>query len=212
MGRYEYASDVFGDVGGLILVIVLLYVLVLVVTLVDYILSSYALYKIADNRKMSNSWLAWIPVACQWIVGSVVDYHDEKSGKKSVWRKVLIALDLVAIALLIIAYLVFFVSFVVNLVMLDGAETTVMEMLGILLPFYLCILVAAIVASAFSVCKMICIYKIFEYLSPSKALKYILITLLVPLGGAICLFRCKDSVIGLPEENVVLPVENVVEG
>ena len=40
---------------------------------------------------------------------------------------------------------------------------------------------------------MVCLYKVFESTVPEKAIKYFLVSLLVPLGKSICLLRCRNQ-------------------
>ena len=45
------------------------------VSLAVYIFSALGLYTIAQRRGLRNSWLAWIPVANVWILGSLSDQY-----------------------------------------------------------------------------------------------------------------------------------------
>lgn len=220
MGRSnDFMLDPYADatgveaMQGIIVGVILLYVFLLLVSLVNYIISSYALYKIADNRKVSNPWLAWIPVANQWTLGSVVDYHDGLEGKKNSWRKVLLTLSLLTVGIVVLFYVVFLVWVFVNAISSPNDEPMMEDMIGFLIGLYAFLLVMVLVASAYSVCNTICVYKLYESLVPSKAIKYLLISLLVPFGATICLFLCRKSTIGLPEQEVlaVESVANVVE-
>ena len=40
-----------------------------------YVLTSWALYTIADRRGIKNPWLSWIPVVNCWIIGSLSDQY-----------------------------------------------------------------------------------------------------------------------------------------
>ena len=73
-------------------------------------------------------------------------------------------------------------------------------MLTFMIVIYVVMIIFAILATAKSFCQTICIYKIFESTVPKKAVKYLLLYLLVPLAGPICLLRCKDKGYPYPEQ------------
>ena len=56
------------------------------VGIASYVMTSLSVYTIAKRREINNPWLAWIPVANYWIVGSIADDYDEKNGIKRKWR------------------------------------------------------------------------------------------------------------------------------
>ena len=61
-----------------------------------YIFRSHAVCTIARRRALSNPWLAWIPVASDFILGSISDqYQYLTHGKTQSRRKLLLALSIV---------------------------------------------------------------------------------------------------------------------
>ena len=48
----------------------------MVTRLVLFALRSVGLYKIARRRGLRSAWLAWVPVACDWVMGSVADQYQ----------------------------------------------------------------------------------------------------------------------------------------
>ena len=68
-----------------------------------YVLVSLSLYTIASRRAISKAWLAWVPVARVWILGSISDqYRDVVSGEVKNKRKVLLILNLLLTAGMVI--------------------------------------------------------------------------------------------------------------
>ena len=41
----------------------------------SYVLTALALYTVARRRGLKNPWLAWIPVADSWLLGSLSDQY-----------------------------------------------------------------------------------------------------------------------------------------
>lgn len=156
----------------------------------DYVISSLGLYRLAKVGQIRSPWLSWIPGANYWIVGSLVDVYDSKRGIKRKWRvvlAVLLAICLVCVAVYIVAW-----GEMAEEMMDDpyriGAEFWV-SIAGI----YLWILIAALSGTALMGCQMVCLFKVFEANAPEKAVKYFLLSLLVPLAEAICLLKCANK-------------------
>ena len=47
-----------------------------VFTIAMYVLSAWGMYTIANRRGIHRPWLAWIPVANMWILGSISDQYQ----------------------------------------------------------------------------------------------------------------------------------------
>ncbi len=183
----------------LLLVVVIVYFLILIGNLVNYILTSLSLYSIADKRNITSAWTAWLPIANYWCVGSIADYHSNLDSKKSNWRKLLITLVIIGNVAVVVSYISLFVAAInmgMNAEYMAEDEIT-FAVLGMILPFYLIFIAAAVVIGTANICLSVCYYKIFEYLVPEKAIKYLLISLLVPFGLAGCLMKCKNSTVGV---------------
>ncbi len=166
--------------------------------LANYILQALGFYQIAERRRIANPWLAWLPYGNLWIFGSIVDHHARLKGKDPKWRFLLLILDAVAVLILIFMYVVLFVmAFVIGVQVADGAEPDVATVLTFFCWIFILYFVLILAAVALSACQTVCFYKIYEELVPEKALKYFLLSLLVPLAGGICLIKCAKSPIGV---------------
>lgn len=175
---------------GILLVV---YLLLIGFGIASYIMNAISYQKIASRRLILNSWLAWIPVANLWIIGNIADEYDEKNGLKRKWRVVLLGLSIISIVGIVIGYIGFIVAGVALSIQPDIMATDVTSMVGIFVGAYVVILIAAMVAAANNVCNMVCLYKIFESTVPEKSVKYLLLSLLVPLAKSICLLKCRNQ-------------------
>lgn len=192
------ASAGIGAIGILIAVLVL-YLIILGFVLADYIMTSLSLQKIAKLRRIPNGWLAWIPFGCDWIIGSIVDYHDAQKGIRRKWRVALLVLDLIFWIGYIFVFVALFVSIFslgmqmsnLNMDLLPD-EALIGAILGAIVPSYVALVAVISIGVAWTFCRYICLYKVFEETRPQKALKYILISLLVPMGLPICLTCAKN--------------------
>lgn len=123
MGGYSYDFGYYGDeaiieemmtgFGFAFLGVIMVFALIaLAVAVAAYVFNSIGIYTIANRRGIRNAWLAWIPVANCWIVGSISDqYQYLVKGKQTNRRKILLILSICSTVL----------SMAVN-----GAETMLM--------------------------------------------------------------------------------------
>lgn len=183
---------------GVVIGVMISYLVVIGVAIANYIMSSLAIYKLASRRKISNPWMAWLPFANDWIVGKITDDYDERNGMKRKWRVVLLVLSLISVIGLVVTYVSMIVWMFNITAQYEHSEPPVDEIFGGMIFVYVVLIVVALVATAYTFCKAICIYKIFESTVPKKSVKYMLLYLMVPLAGAICLLKCKNK--GYPEE------------
>ena len=171
----------------------------------NYVLQSIALFTIAKNRGMKSAWCAWVTYANVWLLGSVSDLHDRERGLNRHWGRILLITRILGSGLLLVSYLAFLAIAVVSVMMGSGEPNTTILVIGIIC-FYAMLFVSLLLSSVSSVGAWICIYKIFDVIVPEKAVKYFIISLIVPLGCAICLMCARKSMLGVPEE--LLPEED----
>ena len=93
-------------IAGLMLVLGIVLIF-LTIGIVGYVFQSIGLYTIAKRRGIKNPWLAWVPIGCNWILGSIADqYQYVVKGKIRNKRKVLLILSLCPVAVNVIAKVV----------------------------------------------------------------------------------------------------------
>lgn len=176
-------------------IVLVIYLFALGIGLANYIMRSLALYRIASRRQVPNPWLSWVPVASSWLIGNIADDYDERNGIKRKWRVVLLTLSIISIGGIVIGY-IGLVIWALRITMessLSRVPEDITGMITSVIVVYIFIIIAAVVAMAKSFCEVICTYKIFESTVPEKSVKYLLLYLLVPLAGSICLLKCKEK-------------------
>ncbi len=185
---------------GVIGAILVLYLLILGIGIASYVMTSLSLYTLADRRQIKNPWLAWIPIANYWIVGSLADDYDEKNGIKRKWRVALLVLCIVYFVVFIVMYIALMIRVVLMTIQSGYGEPELTGLIGTLVIAYILLIVMTTFALVLSICYYICLYKIFESTVPEKALTYLLLTFFVPLAGPICLMQCRKK--GYSKQNV----------
>lgn len=153
----------------------------------EYVIRSLALYRIAKKREIQNAWLSWIPVGYAWIVGRTTEEIDRERGINRKWGIVLLTVGLVILGLAVltlIACIAFAVIVLMNELFVDEIGV---YMIFVLYGFIVLLLIPT---SLFGALQIVCFYKIFEFNVPEKSLKYMIVSMLVPLGLPLCLLKC----------------------
>ena len=121
-----------------------------------YVLTSLALYTIAQRRCIKNAWLSWIPVVNCWIIGSLSDqYRYVVKGEVKNKRKTLLILNIIS-AVITLAMIVVMIIMFVNLAngaiigadgeaLLRSALGPLMGILGLCVPMIVVVIATAVV-------------------------------------------------------------------
>ncbi len=196
------------NVAGFLIVFIVLYIVLFAGVIANYVLTSLSLYTIAKRRLIKKPWLAWIPVASVWTIGSIADDYDAKMGINRKWRVFLLTLALVFYAIFIIAYVAIILMAFSFAMKAQFEAPSPQDVMGLFIPMYIGIIVMAIFGMALTACNYICMFKIFESTVPQKALKYFLLSLLVPFAYAICLFLSRNQGYSNTPANPYYPQNN----
>ncbi len=166
--------------------ILLFYVLVLGISLADYILRSLGQLRLAKKMGVSHSWLSWIPIGREWILGSLVDAVDRKRGLNRRWRVAILVTELLMFFSVVIYYVALIVVTVIGIGM--GFSDIVMSFLPLFM-VYIGMIPLMLSSVALIVLQVACEYKIYDELCPAKTVKYLLLSFLVPMAYGIFLLR-----------------------
>ena len=180
-----------------------------------YVLSALALYTIARRRGLRSPWMAWVPVANSWIIGSISDqYRYVVRGENRSKRKSLVVLSILS-AVFTVALVVLFVVLVVSAAnngmrgvseqeMLSDLFGLLMAMLGLCLPL-------AAVAIAFAVIRYMALFDIYRSLDPSNSVMYLVLSIVVGVTEPFFLFFNRNKDTGMPprkqEQPAYIPEE-----
>ena len=93
-------SMTVGLAGALLAVVFGFLFVALAVATAQYVFGALGLYRIAKRRGIHNPWLAWVPVANVWLLGSVSDHYQYIVKRKvTKRRKVLLILEIAVVVL-----------------------------------------------------------------------------------------------------------------
>ena len=170
--------------------------------LVGYVLSSLALYTLAKRRGIHHAWLAWIPVANLWILGSLSDqYRYVARGEIKSKRKTLLILQAI-VAVLVAVLIVLSVSSIFSLIQAVefgmNDEMLYAELGGKLLGvIFLCLPMAG-VSIAVTVIRFMALYDVYMSIDPENGVMYLVLSIFFNITEPFFLFFNREKDKGMP--------------
>ncbi len=199
--EYYFAFSFFAVIWGIVLVI----------GLAVFILQAFGLYSLSKNAGYDKPWLAFIPVANTYLLGSLSDGANLRiKGKRTNNRKLLLGLH-IGLAALVFLLVVLFIAIIAspsaNMYSYSydapygyygshdyqyNASMLPLSLLPILL---LLIVPLTIVAAVFT---YIALYSIYKAYSPENAEMYLVLSILISLAQPIILFCLRNKTMAAP--------------
>jgi len=171
------------------------------ISLLSYIFTSLSMYTIAQRRGISNAWLAWIPLANVWILGSISDQYQYTAKGKTTNRRIILIIAELAVFLLGIVSSVMALSSLSGLFMqlaYGGSLDGIMSQLGATLIILIPLAVLAVVGAVYEI---MCLYDLFISCDQSNGLLFFILSI-VPWINTYCkpvfLFLCRNKDGGMP--------------
>ena len=197
-------SDLVGVAVGALLLILVFYGFVLLGGIALYVLRSWSLFAMARRRDIRKAWLAWVPVANLWVLGSLSDqYRYVVRHQFRNRRKWLLGLSIAGLVLGLVVSCLYAAGMVSTLVGLPKLQSyqDLVYMLR-----YQPVLVAAAGVSAVAAAmnllamlfKWISLHDIYASSRPEKKSLYMLLSILLPVTVPFFLFACRDDDKGMP--------------
>ena len=168
-----------------------------------YVLSAMGLYTIAKRRGLNHPWLAWIPVASVWILGSLSDqYRYVVRGENKSKRKVLLTLNIVTVALSVAVIVCAVVMAVRAIVVAAGGiasdEAVLQAILGPLVGVVGMCLPMIGVAIAYAVIYYMALYDVYKSLDPSNCVLFLVLSIVFNVTEPFFLFFNRNKDQGMP--------------
>lgn len=151
-----------------------------------YVFTALSLYTIAKRRGIAAPWLAWVPVANLWVLGSLSDqYRYVTQGQVKHKRIALLVWKCSGVVLLVGA--------IVGLVMAVAGQ----GMAAILLLLCL-LLVWAVLAIVYIVLYFMALYDVYASCDPQNGAMYLVLSIFFRFLVPIFLFVSRDLEKGMP--------------
>ncbi len=205
--NYEYdfssgaASAAEGAAGFALVFVLVFYLLMFAFAVVTYILNALGVYTIAKRRGIHHPWLAWIPVADMWVLGSISDqYQYVAKGRTRSRRKVLLGLTIGMLASLI-PMLASVVAAVVSEVAGAAASDAMLgASIAVMLLTYFALIILAIVLAVF---QYIALYDLFASCDPGNAVTYLVLSIFLGVVMPFFVFISRNKDYGMPQRKPV---------
>lgn len=169
-----------------------IFAILIAIGITGYILKGLSLYRMGQRRNISYAWLAWIPIASNYLFGILagdVDLGNRKIKHTGLW---MLLFPLILLALVIIFFIVLVIITLSAGIMLHYSESF-FPIAGIF-PLYVVFLPLIIVISLMmNIFYGLVYWNYFSHVKPnSTSLLYTLLGLFIPLALEINLFRVRD--------------------
>ena len=187
---------------GLWLVLRSLFGTPMLLSIAGYVLTALALYTIARRRGLKNPWLAWIPVANSWLLGSLSDqYRYVLKGEHRSKRKILLFFR-VLITIMWISLMGLLVNLcfhaVGNAFWGTMTEDRVFQILHQALNLLVVCLPLIGISIAYAVFRYMALYDLYKSLDPANCVLFLVLSLLFGVTEPFFLFFSRNKDDGMP--------------
>ena len=174
----------------------------MLLSIASYVLTALALYTIARRRGLKNPWLAWIPVADSWLLGSLSDqYRYVVKGEHKSKRKILLFFRIV-IALMWISLMGLLVNLcfhaVGNAFWGTMSEDRIFQILHQALNLLVVLLPLLGISIAYAVFRYMALYDIYKSLDPANSVLFLVLSVLFGVTEPFFLFFSRNKDEGMP--------------
>lgn len=161
-----------------VLFILAVYAVIFVLAILSYVLRSLGLYTMAKNTAEENPWLAWIPLAHEYLAGKMADHYTASRGKKTSYARLLLVLVVASAGLFVVIFvLMFLITFATAFSSIYGeiiVNLLFVWPVALFCLWYLCFFAAIIAVKVFQVMAH---YQIYLDFAPQSATLYTILTI-----------------------------------
>lgn len=167
-----------------------------------YVLTALALYTVAKRRGLKNPWLAWIPVADSYLLGSLSDqYRYVVNGENKSKRKILLVLRIL-IAVMSTALFAVLIAMCIQafggIMRGIGEDELVDQILGLALSLFGLSLPLIGIAIAYTVFRYMALYDVYKSMDPNNCILFLVLSILFGITRPFFLFFSRNRDDGMP--------------
>lgn len=168
-----------------------------VIGIAIYLLESISVYKMAKSAEIKNPWLAFIPVANDWVFGTLAEKYKKKNGTKSARFGIILPVLEGIVLIEAIALTIFTVISIKEITgyALDAVNTStemVPEQFMSLIPVIILYFALMAVAIAYAVVFFIALWRVYYSFDKSNATLYIVLSIIFTISVPIILFIIRN--------------------
>ena len=177
-------------------------IIALLASVVMWVFRALPVYTIAKRRGLRNPWLAWIPVADVWVLGSLSDqyrYVVKREIKSK--RKALLPLCIVSGILSTVVFVLVFILLVAALAFSMGSSSMA-SMLEQMAPLPTILVVLSLPCAgtlvAYAILYYKALYDVYTSCDPGNRVAYLVLSILFSFTKPVFLFICRNKDNGMP--------------
>lgn len=168
-----------------------------VIGIAIYLLESISVYKMAKSAEIKNPWLAFIPVANDWVFGTLAEKYKKKNGTKSARFGIILPVLEGIVLIEAIALTIFTVISIKEITgyALDAINTSsemAPEQFMSLIPVIILYFALMAVAIAYAVVFFIALWRVYSSFDKSNATLYIVLSVIFTISVPIILFIIRN--------------------
>ena len=168
-----------------------------VIGIAIYLLESISVYKMAKSAEIKNPWLAFIPVANDWVFGTLAEKYKKKNGTKSARFGIILPVLEGIVLIETIALTIFTVISVKEITgyALDAVNTStemVPEQFMSLIPVIILYFALMAVAFAYIIVFYVALWRVYYSFDKSNATLYIVLSIIFTISVPIILFIIRN--------------------
>lgn len=187
---------------GLWLILRSLFGMPMLLSIASYVLTALALYTIARRRGLKRPWLAWIPVADCWLLGSLSDqYHYVVKGEHKSKRKILLFFRIL-ITIMWVSLIGLLVNLcfhaVGNVFWGTPSDNWIFQILHQALNLLVVCLPLIGISIAYAVFRYMALYDIYKSLDPDNCVLFLVLSILFGVTEPFFLFFSRNKDSGMP--------------
>ena len=183
---------------GFMIAMLVIYLILFVFIAVSYVLQGMGMYTIAKRRGIHNPWMAWVPFANSWMLGSISDqFRYVAYGQVTIRRKWLLATSIgvsVSASVWAVTHIIF----------------TFSGSFGFGFVLYLLAWLAYMaVMVLYTVMNYKSLYDLYKSCNPRTALVFLLLSIFVGYPQPFFVFVCRNKDLGMPPRRQPQPVQEI---
>lgn len=168
-----------------------------VIGIAIYLLESISVYKMAKSAEVKNPWLAFVPVANDWVFGTLAEKYKKKNGTKSARFGIILPVLEGIVFIESIALTIFTVISIKEITgyALDAVNTSsemAPEQFMSLIPVIILYFALIAVAIAYAVVFFIALWRVYSSFDKSNATLYIVLSVIFTISVPIILFIIRN--------------------
>lgn len=168
-----------------------------VIGIAIYLLESISVYKMAKSAEIKNPWLAFIPVANDWVFGTLAEKYKKKNGTKSARFGIILPVLEGIVLIETIALTIFTVISIKEITgyALDAVNTSsemAPEQFMSLIPVIILYFALMAVAIAYAVVFFIALWRVYSSFDKPNATLYIVLSVIFTISVPIILFIIRN--------------------